>query len=124
MRLIYLADSSGIIDDEESSIVVRRIALLRSDLDGLPSFDVETKRGDARFDWYKRTTGSSRAWELDAMPPPVLRDRLETAITAYIDKDAWHRTGLAEQAEQDSLKLVMGRWTAGLKQIRTSPRLP
>jgi hypothetical protein len=53
-------------------IDLRRVALREEDLVGLPSFDVETKRGDPRYQWYRRTTGKTRAWELDAMSPPDL----------------------------------------------------
>lgn len=90
-------------------IELERVALLNHDLD-LPSFDVETKRGDPRYRWYRMTTGKARAWELDAMSPPNLRSRIEEKILKVIDREAWHRTGLAEQAEQESLREVLSAW--------------
>ncbi|HVS63277.1 MAG TPA: hypothetical protein VMT85_07190 [Thermoanaerobaculia bacterium] len=44
------------------------------------------------------------------MTPVDLRQRLETSINKYIDLEAWERTGLAESAEQESLRVVLGRW--------------
>lgn len=98
---------------ENDYIDLRRIALVNEDLEFLPHFDVRTKRGDTRFPWYVEHTGeTARAWELDAMDPRDLRDRVEQAILANIaDPAAWHRCGLAESAEQESLRLVMGRWS-------------
>jgi hypothetical protein len=51
-----------------------------------------------------------RCWELDALSPVVLRNRLEAAIRAEIDWDAWRRCELAERAETESLREVLGAW--------------
>lgn len=67
------------------------------------------KENDPRFDWYT-TKGFEMGWELDAMSPPDLRERVESAIVARIDPAAWERTGLAEKAEQDSLRDILGQW--------------
>lgn len=90
-----------------------RIALTREDCNDLPSFDVEAKSKDPRYQWYK-TLGHNRGWELDAMSPPVLRDRVEAAIVSRIDLAAWDRTGLAEAAEQSSLKSILGEWPGSI----------
>jgi hypothetical protein len=68
---------------------ITRIALTRADCDGLPSFDAETKRHDPRHAWFKRTHGN-RCWELDAMNPNDLRERLRNEIVQRIDVDAWN----------------------------------
>ena len=55
---------------------------VRSDqatLSGLPSFHVETKKKDPRYAWYRERYGL-RCWELDALSPVILRDRIERAI--------------------------------------------
>ena len=43
------------------TVDIERIALLRHDLDGLPHFDVATKSGDARHDWFLKRYGK-RCW--------------------------------------------------------------
>ena len=94
----------------EDRIELERIALLRDDCDDLPSFDVRTKRKDPRYRWYREHTGETRAWELDAMDPRDLRSRVEQNILACINGEAWNRTGLAERAEQESLRSVLSKW--------------
>lgn len=50
----------------------------------LPGFALETKTKDPRHDWFKQRYGS-RCWELDAMNPNDLRDRLREEILDRID---------------------------------------
>lgn len=90
----------------------RRIALTREDVRdrGLPSFAARDKRKDPRYRWFADCYGT-RCWELDALSPVVLRDRLEAAIRAEIDWDAWRRCELAEQAETASLRQVLTAWS-------------
>lgn len=95
--------------DGGSNLELRRVALLVDDHD-LPSFGVHSKRTDPRYRWYLEHGHPNRAWELDAMDPRDLRARVEQAILEHVDAEAWERTGLAEQAEQESLRLVLGRW--------------
>jgi len=94
--------------------ILKRIALLREDCYGLPSFDVDTKQGDSRYAWYRKHTGEDECWELDAMSPNDLRDRVELEIMNHIDREAWERTGLAEKAEQESLNKILGRWPGSI----------
>ncbi len=88
-----------------------RLALTRDDIrvPELPWFRAIDKRKDPRFRWFIGKFGS-RCWELDALSPVALRDRLEEAICAEIDWDAWHRCELAEEAETESLKHVLKAW--------------
>jgi len=95
----------------EGEIEVRRIALTRGDLGGLPSFDLESKKGDPRFRWYRNTFGhDGRCWELDAMDPNQLRDRVEAKILDFIELNAWHRCDATELAQQESLAKVLDNW--------------
>jgi hypothetical protein len=61
-----------------------RIAIVQDDLAGLPHFDTATKSGDVRLKWYlENTTADPRkSWELDAMDPNDLRERVRQAIRA------------------------------------------
>jgi hypothetical protein len=96
------------------------ITLFRLAIDGdeaarvqLPSFSAETKRTDARYQWFSQRHGST-CWELDAMSPVDLRARVEEALQANIDWDAWQRCDVAEQAERRSLHQVLGNWRAAI----------
>jgi hypothetical protein len=92
------------------NVHVVRLALTKSDTrSGLPSFEVETKRHDPRYRWFRDHYGS-RCWELDALSPVVLRHRVEEAITDHLDEEAWNRAEVAEAAERESLTSILNAW--------------
>jgi hypothetical protein len=55
-----------------------------------------------RQPWFVRNHGS-RCWELDAMNPNVLRQRVRAAIMARIDHEAWEHCRNVEAADRESL---------------------
>ncbi|RAR51473.1 hypothetical protein C7401_13713 [Paraburkholderia unamae] len=91
---------------------LHRIALTQADIeDGdLPNFDAATKHGDTRHAWFTQHYGW-KCWELDAMNPNDLRERVTGAISAYIDAAAWSHMVDIERAERESMQTVMGEWT-------------
>lgn len=91
------------------SLYLYRLALLPEDVGSLPSFSVEEKRGDPRYRWFKANYGS-QCWELDAMNPNNLREKVEEAITDHIAPDAWNRAEMVEKAERQSLIEVLTAW--------------
>lgn len=99
------------LDAYGADVRLVRLALIESDTtDGLPWFDVETKRGDTRSAWFRARYGT-RCWELDALAPPTLRARVADAIEAEIaDPGAWARGARAEAEERESLMAVVGQW--------------
>jgi hypothetical protein len=103
-----------------ANVVLLRVALDNKDVanSGLPHFDAEDKRGDTRHHWYVHQYGP-RCFELDALDPNVLRDRIEQTIRAEIDFDAWERCKIAEKAEHQSLIEVMESWGRSIG--RTAP---
>jgi hypothetical protein len=125
MILLYLGDwdPSGldmgdryaperIVEYSSGDFTWRRIALTEALIDehDLPGFDVDTKQKDSRYRWYRDSHGA-RAWELDALNPNVLRAVVEAEIRRYIDWGTWEQSCLAEEAETDSLKHILDRWT-------------
>lgn len=93
--------------DGDADIV--QVALLGSDCTGLPSFDVGTKRGDPRQALYIRHYGT-RCWELDALPPPILRQRVQDEIVARLDVASWQRMRDVERAECESMGSFLADW--------------
>ena len=93
---------------------LERIALVAEDLPGTPHFDSATKKEDARYTWYLQNTplDPHKAWELDAMDPNDLRERVEKEIVALIDPDAWNRALEVEAAEVESMKAFHATWRA------------
>jgi hypothetical protein len=100
--------------DPLPAIEIRRLALTNDDVeDGdLPSFDADTKRGDPRWRWFVQQYGA-RCWELDALSPVALRERVAAAIRTCVDEATWQRSRAAEEAEAESLQTVLANWNGG-----------
>ncbi|EEA00137.1 conserved hypothetical protein [Burkholderia sp. H160] len=88
---------------------LRRVALTREDIGGLPSFPADAKRGDARHAWFVRNYGT-RCWELDAMNPNDLRERVRRYVDVLLDIDAWNHALKIQAVERESMDSLMGRW--------------
>jgi hypothetical protein len=87
-----------------ADIEFRRIALTRDDLEGLPSFAPETKRKDPRYHWFMKQI-KTPCYELDAMPPPQLRSRVESEIRGLIDLGVWDHGRMIERAQVESMEV-------------------
>jgi hypothetical protein len=90
-------------------IVFGRIALVKADVAGLPSFPASDKKKDSRYPWFAENYGH-RCWELDAMDPRDLRERVRTEIEALIDREAWERCDRVNRAERESLRTILAGW--------------
>src|SRR5262249_21702726 len=90
-------------------ITLKRIALTREQVSGLPSFPATDKRKDPRYKWFVANHGD-RCWELDAMDPNVLRDCVERAVVELIEPVAWKRCEVINRAERESLRHVLDSW--------------
>ncbi|HJN17464.1 MAG TPA: hypothetical protein QGH10_18305 [Armatimonadota bacterium] len=98
------------LDKYDGYVDVIRLALTDDDCDAdLPSFPTDTKKRDPRHRWYRDRYGS-RCWELDALDPVDLRDRIADAIDGRLDHDAWNRAEVVEKAERDSLTSILSTW--------------
>lgn len=90
------------IDRYGGSIDIRRVAITEEDFH-LESFSVHTKDGDSRYQWFLNHHGS-RCWELDAMNPNDLRERLAEQIRTCLDLGLWERSKAVERAEIESMQ--------------------
>jgi hypothetical protein len=87
-------------------VVLKRIALTAEQTGSLRSFDVESKRGDPRYTWFKNNYGA-QCWELDAMDPRQLRHLVEAEIKALIDPVLWERQEAFQERDRRSIDLHM-----------------
>jgi hypothetical protein len=94
------------------AVKITRIALTRDDCTSLPPFDAKTKKGDTRYEWFTKNYGT-QCWELDAMSPNVLRQRVEDEIVDRIDPEAWNHCQQVEEAERESLNRYVQAWGWG-----------
>ena len=93
-----------------------RIAIVHCDLANLPHFDTATKAGDVRLKWYLANTTADprKSWELDAMDPNGLRQRVRGAIEGYMDMDAWDRALAIEAVEKETMLDFHKAWIGRL----------
>jgi hypothetical protein len=86
---------------------LRRVALTYDDTHGgnLPSFAAESKKKDPRYRWFVDHYGR-RAWELDAMDPNDLRNRVEDWIGRFVDPDDWKQHKAIEAEEMETTKRI------------------
>jgi hypothetical protein len=91
-------------------VYLRRLAIdARDTRTDLPSFSASEKKQDPRYAWFVSEYGH-RCWELDALNPVELRDRVRLAIAEFIDHAAWDRADVVEKAEQESLTTILKAW--------------
>jgi len=87
-----------------------REALTEGDIAGLPSNP--TKTADTRAKAYVERYGDA-CWELDALPPDVLRVRVRQAIWRYIDAPLWNEAGDRLEHERGEvereIKRILGK---------------
>ena len=116
---LYMSDVDipGRLFKYEGNVAVERIALRAEDLPGLNGFPLAEKQADSRARWYHQTTRMSTCWEVDAMDPRDLRQRVAEEIGNYIEWEAWNRCAVGERAVQDSLKLYLGNWAKFVKTL-------
>ena len=102
---------------------IKRVALDESDVapgTELPFFEAETKSKDPRFRWFTERYGR-RCWEVDALSPVVLRQRVEAEILALLNVDAWNHALGVERAERESMQSFLGSWSISMQASKCSP---
>lgn len=90
----------------DRSIQVVRVAIAEEDTTqeaGVPSFPASDKTKDPRHRWYVENFGAW-CWELDALSPVVLRQRVEAEIVARLDRDVWNHAIRIEAAQIASMR--------------------
>jgi hypothetical protein len=98
---------------------IKRVALTKADTRALgegPRFPAFEKKDDPRYSWFVSNYGHW-CWELDAMAPNTLRDRLERAIRAELDLEAWYRCVDVEEVERADITATCEVWNGIRKGI-------
>jgi hypothetical protein len=92
----------------------QRIAVLKSDTPNLPSFDASTKSGDNRYPWFVENFGH-KCWELDAIDPNDLRQRVREQIMTRLNLLAWEHAKHIEEVEVESMQSFHKAWKTRLQ---------
>lgn len=88
-------------------VVFERLAVTEAQIEELHLPTRPTKRSDSRSAGF---TGGSV--EVDAIPPRILRQLVEDAITRHIDPHALDLTLSVERSEREVLERMVGGWSA------------
>lgn len=94
------------------SVTMRRVALTADDVapgTTIPHFDAITKAKDPRYRWFRQRFGL-RCWELDALSPVTLRERVADAVADMLDMDKWNQAVKVERAERESMADFLDTW--------------
>jgi hypothetical protein len=113
-RLVRYAPSEVFWEYDHEGFRFRRLAVTEGDTHRLGldlSFPARDKHKDTRYPWFVQQYGT-RCWELDAMNPNDLRERVREAIVAELDQPAWDRYVAAEAVERASIVETMRTWNS------------
>jgi len=120
-RIIYFGDHDPSGIDMSRDIQARLSFFLYGDVDGFDGVErvalnmdqIErfnppkdpAKVTDSRYRAYVERFGES-SWELDALEPKVLSELARHAVIQYVDRPAWRRAGIKEQAGKDEIMKI------------------
>ncbi len=119
-----MVDLPARLDRYGGVINIERVALNHSDCDEfskLPFFLAESKSKDSRFEWYSSQYGE-RCWEVDALSPVVLRERMRNAIMKLIDIEKWNHAVKIEKAERESMTNILTDWKKSISRQDSNTR--
>ncbi|MCX7428735.1 MAG: hypothetical protein NTW96_24300 [Planctomycetia bacterium] len=85
-----------------------RVAVTREQVEEFDLPTRPTKKSDTRSRSFK-----GESVEADALPPAILRKMVSDCITQHIDADTLERTRRVEEAERDTLALIVERLEEG-----------
>lgn len=100
------------IDRYGGDITVKRVAISAFDThpeERIPHFDPGEKIKDPRYKWFMKHYGT-KCFELDALNPRVLRERVDQAILNLLDIDKWDHSNHVGQVELASMRDYFDRW--------------
>lgn len=91
-------------------IELRRLALNMDQIDewNPPSAPAKTK--DARIEGYKRKTGTSLSWELDALSPRTIAEILDKELHKEIDPELWLEAYRDFRPNRVRMKKLLRHW--------------
>lgn len=101
---------------------INRIALTKDDVlddkgkEKLPSFPAKDKEKDPRYNWFVANYGE-KCWELDALSPVTIRQRVENEIIKMLDMDIWNRSLHIEKVEVDAFYHYQDSWKESISHL-------
>jgi hypothetical protein len=106
---LIVAELIGSNTCHAAGITMRASALTRDQVVGPPSFPASDKRKDPRYKRFLQNFGI-QCWEIDALDPNILRERVEQEIKALIEPEVWARCETVDRAQRNSLREFLISW--------------
>jgi hypothetical protein len=78
--------------------------------DNVLSFPATDKVSDKRYGWWQERGCGALCWEVDALDPNTLRQRVDDAIRAHIDPHKWELSQAIEADEQRDIAALLQAW--------------
>jgi len=104
------------IDRYGGDLKIVRVAIDDQDTrveSNVPHFMAKDKRNDPRYHWFVENYGHN-CWELDALSPAILRNRLEAEIVLRLDREAWSHMQDIEATERESTRKFVAGYAASI----------
>lgn len=102
------------MEDDFSTVTFKRIALNWEQIQQHKPPPNPAKSTDSRYQEYRRKHGTD-SWELDALPPQVLHDLVQSHVEAEVDDGEWVRGRDREDEGRAELEAVSKQWRKAVK---------
>lgn len=90
-------------------VEIVEVALTRRDIEQYNLPRNPMKLGDSRNRWFTREYGVNYAVELDALPPDVLKERIEQSIQSYVNIDELNAHLYKDRADKERWRTIIER---------------
>jgi len=109
---LFIKTALGRANNEDSGLVVKRIALNMDQVRELNPPENPAKITDSRADGYIKRFGHS-SWELDAIEPARLASLVRDAVTGLLDVEMFEASKLRQEVGRDQLIAAAKKFRKG-----------
>lgn len=92
----------------QESFIVEPIALTRNQIDLYKPPPNPAKKTDPRAKDFIKKFGAT-SWEVDALPPQVLNEILESSIVSHVDLEIYNKIVDSEKADKEKIKKLIDK---------------
>ncbi|PXY70922.1 MAG: hypothetical protein CXX83_01615 [Methanobacteriota archaeon] len=95
-----------------TNVEIRRMGLTMEQIEEHSPPPSAAKAGSSRVDWYQEETGTSQAWELDALKPAVIQQLIDTEVREIRDDDLWLEAKQKESRGEREMERISENYDA------------
>tara|TARA_Y100000310_G_C20691169_1_gene822321 strand:+ start:3641 stop:4597 length:957 start_codon:yes stop_codon:yes gene_type:complete len=104
-----------------TNMEIRRIGLTMDQIREHQPPPSAAKESSSRASAYVEATGTTDAWELDALRPAVIQQLIEDEVRDIRDLDLWNEAIAQEEANKDLMMQVTDRWDEIVEFLEDNP---